>query len=101
MIGALVGSVIGPTLCTVSLDLPFVVLAVLSALLLLVIISLYIWRTRFLSAFHSEVDEGYLLTERAQDNKISASCVRRYGLTDIKALGSEKENVAIIDDMLA
>ena len=67
----LTGATIGPILFSVSHKLPFVVMAVLNIILIVVVGAVYVYRLRILSAmeFDDDVEGQYLLMERANNNR--------------------------------
>lgn len=68
--GYLIGSALGPILFTVHHQLPFMVIAALNSMLVIVIVAVYVYRKRILSAkdFDDDIKEQYLLMERVMND---------------------------------
>lgn len=66
MAGFLLGAVLGPLLCSISLRLPFIVLSASSALLLIATLLVFVRRYGFLRSmsFHDDVGTDFLSTEK-------------------------------------
>ena len=69
-VGFLSGSSLGPILFTADDRLPFVVMAALNVLLMIVVATVYVYRLRILSAmeFDDDIKGQYLLMERAAND---------------------------------